>query len=52
MKECKDIFEGYREAIRVEYGLKWSRIRASKSLEGKPHKLAEKHVAEPIGPPN
>lgn len=43
MKDCKDIFEWYREAIHVEYMLKWYCMQKAKS-----QKITKAQVVEPM----
>ena len=48
MRDCNDIFEGYQEAILFWYKIRWSRMRKSKSAEGKSQKTTRAHVMEPV----
>ena len=48
MKDCKDMFEGYREAIHVERMLKWSRMRNPKPQVGKSQQTTKAHIVETV----
>lgn len=49
MKDCKDIFQAYKEAICVEYMFGRFCLQKSKSQKGKSQKkITEAHVVKPI----
>ena len=48
MRDCKDIFEGYPEAICVEYRFRESRMRKSKSQKEQSPQVIEAHAVVPM----
>ena len=48
MRDCKDNFEEYQEAIHVEYRIRWSCMKKSKSQKEKSPQVTEAHVVEPM----